>query len=66
MLDYEAMTFEEQLPAQFKMPDMVRFNGNRDPMVHLRQYVSVMSSVGLSKRQVQRMFGMSLEGAPMV
>ena len=25
-----------------------------------------MSSVGLSKRQVQKMFGMSLEGAPVV
>ena len=39
LLDYEAMTFEEQLPAQFKMPDMAKFNGNGDPRVHLRQYV---------------------------
>ena len=66
LLDYEAMTFEEQLPAQFKMPDMARFNGNGDLRVHLRQYVSVMSSVGLSKCQVQKMFGMSLEGALVV
>ena len=64
LLDYEAMTFEEQLPAQFKMPDMAKFNGNGDPRVHLRQYVSIMSSVGLSKLQVQKMFGMSLKGAP--
>ena len=66
LLDYEAMIFEEQLPAQFKMSDMAKFNGNGDPRVHLREYVSVMSSVGLSKRQALKMFGMSLEGAPVV
>ena len=66
LLDYDTMTFEEQLPAHFKMPDIAKFNGNGDPRVHLRQYVSVMSSVGLSQRQVQKMFGMSLEGAPVV
>ena len=64
--DYESMTFEEQLPAQFKMSDMAKFNGNKDPRVHLRQYVSIMSSVGLSQRQVQTIFGMSLEWAPVV
>ena len=66
LLDYDAMAFEEQLPAQFKMPDMVKFNGNGDPRVHLRQYMSLMSSTGLTKAQVQKMFGMSLEGAPVV
>ena len=66
LLDYDSMTFEEQLPAHFKMPDIAKFNGNGDPRVHLRQYVSVMSSVGLSQHQVQKMFGMSLEGAPVV
>ena len=66
LLDYDSMTFEEQLPAQFKMPDMAKFNGNGDPRVHLRQYVSMMSSTGLSQRQVQKMFGMSLEGAHVV
>ena len=35
-------------------------------MVHLRLYVSLMSSTGLFKLQVLRMFGMSLEGAPVV
>lgn len=48
------------------MPDMAKFSGNGDPRVHLRQYVSLMSATGLSKRQVLRMFGMSLEGALMV
>lgn len=66
LLDYEAMIFEEQLPPQFKMPDMAKFNWNGDPRVHLRQYLSLMSSAGLSKCQVLRMFGMSLEGAPVV
>ena len=49
LLDYDAMAFEEQLPAQFKMPDMAK---NGDPRVHLRQYVSLMSSTGLTKTQV--------------
>lgn len=65
-LDYEAMVFEEQLLPQSKMPDIAKFGGNGDPRVHLRQYVSLMSSTGPSKRQVLRMFGMSLEGAPVV
>ena len=38
LLDYDTLTFEEQLPAQFKMPDMAKFNGNGDPRVHLRQF----------------------------
>ena len=36
LLDYEAMVFKEQLPPQFKMPDMTKFSGNGDPRVHLR------------------------------
>ena len=66
LLDYDTMTFEEQLPAHFKMPDITMFNGNGDLRVHLRHYISVMSSVGLSQCQVKKMFGMSLEGAPVV
>ena len=66
LLDYDTMAFEEQLPAEFKMPNMVKFNGNGDPKVHLRQYVSMMSTAGLSKRQVLKMFGMSLKEAPVV
>ena len=45
---------------------LMKFNGNGDPMVHLRQYVSIMSATGLSKRQVLKMFGMSLKGTPVV
>ena len=36
LLDYDTMAFEEQLLAEFKMPNMVKFNGNGDPKVHLR------------------------------
>ena len=43
LLDYDTMAFKEQLPAEFKMPNMVKFNRNGDPKVHLRQYVSMMS-----------------------
>ena len=60
------MAFEEQLPVEFKMPNMMKFNGNGDPRVHLRQYISIMSATGLSKRQVLKMFGMSLKGTPVV
>ena len=45
LLDYGTMAFKEQLPAEFKMPNMVKFNGNGDPKVHLCQYVSMMSAV---------------------
>ena len=64
LLDYDTMAFEKQLPVEFKMPNMMKFNGNGDPRVHLRQYVSIMSATGLSKRQVLKLFGMSLKGAP--
>ena len=66
LLNYDAMAFKEQLLSQFKMPDMVKFNGNGDPMVHLHQYVSLMSSTRLTKAQVQKIFRMSLEGASVV
>ena len=56
LLDYDIMAFEEQLHVEFKMPIMTKFNGNGDPMVHLRQYVSIMSATGLSKYQVLKMF----------
>ena len=64
LLDYDTMAFEEQLPVEFKMSNMMKFNGNGDPRVHLRQYVSIMSANGLSKCQVLKLFGMSLKGAP--
>ena len=66
LIDYDTMAFEEQLPAEFKMPNMVKFNRNGDPKVHLRQYMSMMSAAGLSKRQVLKMFVMSLKKAPVV
>ena len=36
LLDNDVITFEEQLSAQFKIPDVAKFNGNGDPRVHLR------------------------------
>ena len=64
LLDYDSIVFEKQLPPQFKMSNMVKFNGNGDPRIHLHQYVSIMSVTGLSKCQVFKMFGMSLKEAP--
>ena len=66
LLDYDTMAFEEQLHTEFKMPKMVKFNGSGDPKVHLRQYVSIMNAAGLSKRQVLKMFGMSIKEAPVI
>ena len=37
LLDYDTMAFEEQLPVEFKLPNMMKFNRNGDPRVHLRQ-----------------------------
>lgn len=28
LLDYNTMAFKEQLPTQFRMPEMVKFNKN--------------------------------------
>ena len=36
LLDYDIMAFEEQLPTEFKMPNLVKFNGNGEPKVHFR------------------------------
>lgn len=35
LLDYDTLTFKEQLPKNFKMPEMAKFNGNGDPKTHL-------------------------------
>ena len=66
LLDYDTLAFEEQLPAEFKKLNMVKFNGSGDPKVHLRQYLSIMSAASLSKRQVLKIFGMSLKEALVV
>lgn len=34
LLDYEAMTFWEQLAAQFKLLDLNKFDENGNPKVH--------------------------------
>lgn len=66
LLDYDVMAFEQQLPSQFKIPMMVKFNGSDNPKSHLTQYVALMSVTGLSKRHLLKMFGLSLDGAPVV
>ena len=66
LLDYDTMAFEEQLPVEFKIPNMVKFKGSGDPNVHLRQYISMMSAAGLSKRQALKIFRKSLKEAPVV
>lgn len=58
LLDYNAMAFKEQLLTNFKMPEMMKFNGNGDHKAYLHQYVSLMSATGLSQNQVQKIFGM--------
>ena len=48
------------------MSNMVKFNRNADPKIHLRQYVSMMSATSLSKLQVLKIFRMLLKEAPIV
>ncbi|XP_057994336.1 uncharacterized protein LOC131174597 [Hevea brasiliensis] len=50
------------LPEIFKMPNLAKFDGTGDPKTHLRSYLIVMKTTGLTKNQVTQFFSMSLEG----
>ena len=40
-----------RLPDKFKMPHIGRFDGSGDPMVHIRLFLDVLKSMGLTKPQ---------------
>ena len=59
----DMMQFDgEKLPDKFKMPQLQKFNGSGDPMIHLSQYTTTMSTTKASMSVVTRLFVLSLEG----
>ena len=65
-MDYTDMILDEEddpLPQKYKFPSMRKYSGTDDPHLHLKQYVTYMKPIGLSKAQIIKQFPLSLEGA---
>ena len=59
----DMMQFEgDKSPDKFKMPQLQKFDGTRDPRMHLSQYTTTMSTTKASLSIVARLFVLSLEG----
>ena len=52
----------DKLPDKFKMPQLQKYNGTGDPMIHLSQYTTTMSTTKALMYVVARLFVLSLEG----
>ncbi|KAF5933193.1 hypothetical protein HYC85_029364 [Camellia sinensis] len=50
------------LPDRFKMPQIDRFDGSGDPMVHLRFFSDILRPMGLTRPQKLSLFGRTLSG----
>ncbi|KAL7223558.1 hypothetical protein ACSBR1_025085 [Camellia fascicularis] len=50
------------LPDRFKMPQIDRFDGSGDPMVHLRLFSDILRPMGLTRPQKLSLFGRTLSG----
>ncbi|KAL7229719.1 hypothetical protein ACSBR2_008264 [Camellia fascicularis] len=50
------------LPDRFKMPQIDRFDGSGDPMVHLRLFSDILRLMGLTRHQKLSLFGRTLSG----
>ena len=53
---------EDKLPNKFKMPQLQKFDGTRDPRIHLSQYTTIMSTTKAPLSVVTMLFVLSLEG----
>ena len=59
----DMMQFDgDKLPDKFKMPQLQKFDGTRDPRIHLSQYTITMSTTKAPLSVVTRLFVLSLEG----
>ena len=59
----DMMQFEgDKLPDKFKMPQLQKFDGTKDPRIHLSQYTTTMISIKAPMSVVARLFVLSLEG----
>ena len=66
-LDYTNLSLErddEPLPRKFKLSDIRKFMGTKDPHLHLKQYVTHMKATDLMKTQIIKQFSISLKGNP--
>ena len=59
----DMMQFEgDKLPDKFKISQLQKFDGTRDPRIHLSQYTTTMSTTKALLSVVTRLFVLSLEG----
>ena len=59
----DMMQFDrDKLSDKFKMPQLQKFDGTRDPRIHLSQYTITMSTTKALLSVVARLFVLSLEG----
>ena len=54
------------LPDRFKMPQIDRFDGFRDPIVHLRLFSDILRPMGLTRPQKLSLFGRTLSGVAVI
>ena len=62
-IDLDLYKGNDPLSRKFKFPDMRKYSENDDPYLHLKQYVTYMSTTELTNTQIVKQFPMSLEGA---
>ena len=66
-LDYTDLNLykgSDPLPRKFKFLDMKKYSGIDYPHLHLKQYVTYMSTTELTNAQITKQFPLSLEGTP--
>ena len=63
LVDYTDLTLDgddDPLPPKFKFPNMKKYSRVDDPHLHLKQYVTYMKAISLSKAQITKQFPISL------
>ena len=48
------------MPPKFKISDLEKFDGTRDPKQHMRRYLSIVGMKGLDEKQTLHTFPLSL------
>ena len=65
-MDYTGLDLDEggdPLPQKFKFLNIKKYSGTDDPHLHLKQYVTYMRTIKLTKPQIVKQFPLSLEGS---
>ena len=63
--DYTDLDLDEggdPLPRKVKILDMKKYSGTDDPHLHLKQYMTYMRAIELTKPEIVKQFPLSLEG----